>query len=110
MPGLLKPWWRYAMRYSPRATLARVTCPVLALNGSHDTQVIASDNLKVIAEALKIPHNNHSAVKELPGLNHLFQTAETGAESEYPKIQETFAPIAMKTVADWILELPSGKY
>jgi len=41
-------------------------------------------------------------VKELPGLNHLLQTAETGAESEYAQIQETIAPLALETIADWI--------
>lgn len=106
MPGLLGPWWRYAMQYSPKATLARVTCPVLALNGGKDTQVIASDNLKSIAEALKTGKNSHFDIKELPGLNHMFQTAPTGAESEYVHIEETLSPVAMQTIADWVLQLP----
>jgi hypothetical protein len=40
--------------------------------------------------------------RELPGLNHLFQTARTGAPSEYAQLEETFAPAAMQQVGDWI--------
>ena len=39
----------------------------------------------------------------LPKLNHLFQTSETGLLGEYVKIEETFAPAALKTIGDWIL-------
>jgi uncharacterized protein len=37
-------------------------------------------------------------------LNHLLQTATTGAPSEYATIEETMAPVAMRTISDWILE------
>jgi len=40
----------------------------------------------------------------LPGLNHLFQTAKTGSPSEYQNIEETFAPAALKIIADWLDE------
>jgi hypothetical protein len=41
-------------------------------------------------------------VKELPGLNHLFQTAKTGNIDEYAKIEETMSPLALETMAKWI--------
>jgi pimeloyl-ACP methyl ester carboxylesterase len=104
LPGLLNPWWRYAMAYSPKATLMKVKCPVLAMNGEKDTQVPASENLKAIEEALNAGKNKRFVVKEMPGLNHMFQTAQTGDESEYVKIEETLSPAAMQTVADWILQ------
>jgi uncharacterized protein len=40
----------------------------------------------------------------VPGLNHLFQTATTGAPAEYARIEETFAPVALDRIADWIRE------
>ena len=46
--------------------------------------------------------NRDFAVRELPGLNHLFQTATTGAPSEYATIEETFAPAAMDTIVQWV--------
>ena len=102
--GQLRPWWRYAMQYDPKVTLKKVKCPVLALNGEKDMQVNAKKNLPIIEEALKAGGNTRFTVKELPGLNHIFQTAQTGAESEYIKIEETMSPVALQTVADWIRE------
>jgi hypothetical protein len=41
-------------------------------------------------------------VRKLPGLNHLFQTVQTGAISEYAQIAETISPSALETIAAWI--------
>jgi len=101
---LTDPWWRYATKYDAQATLMKVKCPVLAINGSKDMQVIAKENLAAIEEALQSGGNNNYLIKELEGLNHLFQTADTGDEAEYVKIEETFSPDAMKLIADWILQ------
>jgi len=101
---VLSPWWRHLLAFDPKAFLTKVKCPVLAINGQKDLQVAPDENLRGIEQALKAGGNRHYLVKKLPGLNHQFQTAETGAESEYNKIKETFAPFAMKTVADWILK------
>lgn len=46
----------------------------------------------------------NGTVTELPGLNHLFQTAKTGAAGEYADIEETVAPIALDTVSAWIVK------
>jgi fermentation-respiration switch protein FrsA (DUF1100 family) len=82
----------------------KVKCPVLAIIGSKDMQVDAKENLSAIKDALASGGNNNYLIKELEGLNHLFQTCETGDESEYGRIEETFSPVAMKLIADWILQ------
>jgi hypothetical protein len=41
-------------------------------------------------------------IVELPGLNHLFQHATTGAIGEYRDIEETFSPEALALIGDWI--------
>jgi fermentation-respiration switch protein FrsA (DUF1100 family) len=97
---VLTPWYRDFIRYDPRPTLAKLRMPVLALNGSNDTQVVAAQNLPAIRAALK--ENPDATVEELPGLNHLFQTSKTGAPTEYAIIEETFAPSALKVISDWI--------
>ncbi len=99
----LKPWWRYAMQYDPRATLMNVRCPVLALNGEKDMQVSAKENVAAISDALRAGGNTHFTVLELPGLNHAFQTVETGMELEYAKIEETMSPVVLQTISDWII-------
>ena len=98
------PWHRFASRYDAVATLAKVTCPVLAINGSKDTQVRADENLAMIEKGLKSGGNKNYTIKKLEGLNHLFQTSDTGLETEYSKIEETMSPAAMQLIADWLKE------
>jgi hypothetical protein len=83
--------------------LEKVNCPVLALNGMKDVQVPAKENLAGIANALAQGGNTNVTVKELPGLNHLFQECETGALTEYAKLQQTFSPAALKEVSEWVI-------
>jgi fermentation-respiration switch protein FrsA (DUF1100 family) len=101
---VLSPWFRYFLVYDPQPALKKVKCPVLAINGEKDLQVPPKENLSAIEKALKAGGNKKLVVKELPALNHLFQTAPTGAPSEYAKIEETIAPLALQTIGDWIME------
>jgi len=78
-----------------------VRCPVLVLSGSLDHQVPPRDNVDGIVAALKAGGNGKVAASVLPSLNHLFQTARSGAEDEYAQIDETMAPLAMKKIADF---------
>jgi pimeloyl-ACP methyl ester carboxylesterase len=96
------PWFRYFLSYDPRSALAKVKCPVLALVGQKDCQVPPKENLSQIEKALKAAGNTAITVKELPGLNHLFQTCTTGAPSEYAQIEETIAPAALAEIVGWI--------
>ncbi len=100
---LATPWMHYLLAYDPAATLRRVTVPVLAINGELDLQVPPSQNLPAIQKALADGGNKDVTVVELPKLNHLFQTAVTGAPSEYGTIEETMASLALKTVSDWMV-------
>jgi len=103
------PWFRYLLTLKPADTLRQVKQPVLALNGSLDLQVDAKQNLPVIEKALRDGGNKDVTVEELPGLNHLFQTATTGSPMEYATIEETMSPVAMKKISDWILARTSAK-
>jgi pimeloyl-ACP methyl ester carboxylesterase len=94
------PWYRFFIAYDPRIALARVKVPILAINGSKDVQVVPGVNLPPIREATKA--NLDATVVELPGLNHLFQTAETGSPREYDRIEESIAPLAVQTIGDWV--------
>jgi pimeloyl-ACP methyl ester carboxylesterase len=98
------PWMRYFLSYDPRPTLEKVTCPTLVINGEKDLQVPPYQNLPEIERALKKAGNLNFRIVEMEGLNHLFQTSETGAPSEYATIEETFSPKAMQVIANWILK------
>ena len=99
------PWFKLFLKYDPRPTLEKVTCPVLAINGEKDLQVPPKEDLSAIKEALTKGGNKNFRTVELKGLNHLFQTSKTGAPAEYSTIDETIAPLALKTMADWILKI-----
>ena len=98
------PWFRYFIAYDPATALRKVKCPVLALAGEKDLQVPPTQNLPAIRKALEEGGNAHFEIDELPGLNHLFQTAKTGAPSEYAEIEETMSPVVLEKVASWILK------
>jgi uncharacterized protein len=97
---MLDPWFRWFLRYDPVPALRALRMPVLALNGSLDRQVLPAANLAGIRAATA--GNRDVTVTELPGLNHLFQTARTGGIGEYAQIEETMAPVVLETVAAWI--------
>jgi hypothetical protein len=99
----LSPWFRHFIAHDPRPVLMKVKCPVLAINGEKDVQVPPGENLGAIDKALKVGGNKDYTIRELKGLNHLFQTAKTGALGEYGMIEETISPTALKLIADWIL-------
>jgi len=97
---VMDPWFRYFARYDPAPALRRIRVPVLAINGSLDRQVVPAANLAAIRAALA--GDSDVTITELPGLNHLFQTARTGGVGEYADITETMAPVALSTIANWI--------
>jgi uncharacterized protein len=106
---LNSPWFRYFLSFDPATYLRRVTCPVLALNGEKDRQVPPGQNLPAIRKALTEAGNKHFEAVELPGLNHLFQTATTGSPGEYATIAETIAPAALEKIGSWILQQTSPR-
>jgi uncharacterized protein len=105
---LASPWFRYFLSYDPATALRHITCPVLALSGEKDLQVPPKQNLPALRRALEEAGNTNFEIDELPGLNHLFQTANTGAPGEYALIEETMSPIVLEKISTWIRKLPNS--
>lgn len=97
------PWLDWFIDYDPTADIAATRCPVLAINGDKDCQVVTPLNLDGIRKAL--PKNKKSLVKEYPSLNHLFQHCQTGEVTEYHSIEETISPEVLNDIAEWINSL-----
>jgi len=93
-------WARYLLQFTPADFLSRIEVPVLAINGALDHQVPPDENLSAITAALA--RNPDVTVRRIDGLNHLFQTARTGAIGEYADITETIAPVVLTMVTEWI--------
>jgi uncharacterized protein len=99
------PWSKFFMKHDPSDDWLKVKVPVLALNGTKDTQVAIDLHLPAIEKSLKNGGNRNYKIVKLEGLNHLFQHAETGLINEYAKIKEDFAPEALQIMGDWLTEI-----
>lgn len=96
------PWLRYFFQYDPAIYLARVKCPVLAINGEKDIQVAARPNLAAIQQVLEKAGNSHITTVAMPGLNHLFQHCTSCDVDEYGELEETFDKATLLLMSDWI--------
>ena len=97
------PWLQWFINYDPSADIRNTRCPVFALNGDRDCQVISSLNLTAIQRLL--PKSKQNLVKEYPGLNHLFQHSTTGLPNEYGSIEETISPEVLDDISRWLHSL-----
>lgn len=93
-------YFRQLLQVSPKGWLPKISCPVFALNGTFDTQVDCTDNLKAVRELVK-----GSRVKEYTGLNHFFQHCTTGEPTEYFGITETISPEVLDDIVAYIRSL-----
>jgi pimeloyl-ACP methyl ester carboxylesterase len=101
---LYSPWFKYFLSYDPAPVLQKLSCDVLALNGSRDIQVLTQSNLYGIKSALKKSRSKNYEVKEIDQLNHLFQTCRQCTLNEYGEIEESFSPVALEIMSDWLLK------
>lgn len=99
---VLTPAFRPFLNCEPAFHFRRVRCPVLAIFGELDVQVPPAMHMQVLRETLSAAGNPDVTIEEFRGLNHLFQTATTGAISEYEVIEETMAPSVLERLSDWI--------
>ncbi len=106
----MSPAYRVDLFYNLAAEIEKLKCPVLAINGSKDLQVLPV-NLQRIEKVLQKGGNQNYAIKEFENKNHLFQTARTGTIAEYKEIEETFAPDVVEYMVNWMnsLQLPLSK-
>ena len=103
-PQPFSPWMVAFIRTDPREFLSQLSCPVLAINGTHDVQVISELNLPEIERAVTTGGGTVKVI-EYDGLNHLFQKSETGAVTEYSTIETTMEPEVLMDISTWILEV-----
>ena len=94
------PWLNFFIDYDPSGDISKTLCPVMAINGSRDVQVIPLLNLMGIKVHLK--PNSKNIIKEYPSLNHLFQHCKTGNVLEYRMIEETISPEVLEDIVRFI--------
>ena len=96
------PYIRHFITLDAGKQLSNIKCPVLALNGTKDTQVDCTANTTQLEKCLT---NCKHTIKKIDGANHLFQHCTTGSIVEYQQIEETIAPDVLETITKWINEL-----
>ena len=94
------PWLNFFMDYDSSGDISKTLCPVMAINGERDVQVISPLNL--IGIKAHLTENPKNFVKEYPALNHLFQHCTTGNVSEYRMIEETISPEVLEDIVRFI--------
>lgn len=97
---LQTPYLKYFLKLDTRPVLGKITCPVLALNGSKDQQVNPDANLEALRKGL--PAATPAQIECIEGLNHLFQPCTTGATTEYKEIEVTLAPEVLAKLVEWL--------
>ena len=97
------PYYRKFLSLDMRPVLGSITCPVLALNGTRDTQVDYDSNLDALRSGLQ--GNHLDKVYPAENLNHMFQHCLTGAVTEYREIEETFAPEVLTLITRWLSDI-----
>ncbi len=89
------------LKYDPEWDFPEITCPVLALNGDKDCQVLV-ENLTYIHKGITANGNSQVTTIAYPGLNHMFQTASKGLPVEYSDIEETICPKVLEDIVNWL--------
>ena len=93
------PYIRHFLTVDVGKLLPKIKCPVLALNGTKDTQVDCDANITRLEKGLA---NCKHSIKKIDGVNHMFQHCNTGIVTEYQQIEETISPEVLQVVAKWI--------
>ena len=105
MGQLNNPWFKYFLKYDPAPVIKKISASVLAVNGNKDIQVISKTNLAGIEGALKESRSKKFEVKELEGLNHLFQECKQCTLAEYAQLDQTISPVVLDIITKWLKEV-----
>jgi uncharacterized protein len=96
------PWTKYFVQYDPTLVMNKIKCPILAMFGELDLQVIADINVLGLQNIMKDSPNKNWSYKVFPKANHLYQEAITGGFEEYAKLKKEFVPGFLEYFTEWI--------
>ena len=99
------PWFKTFISINPAKYISKIKCHFLAINGNKDRQVPAEENINAIRDHIKLKKNQITEYKIFEGLNHLFQSCESGMPSEYAMIEETMDEEVLEYMVTWIKKI-----
>ncbi|MBA2539806.1 MAG: alpha/beta hydrolase [Deltaproteobacteria bacterium] len=109
MPEVSNPWTISFFKTDPAKAWAKLTIPVLLVIGDKDTQVPPDQNIARITAALRKANNKALTTEKRPGLNHLYQKAQSGTAEEYGELEETFELATLDLIAKWAVARTAPK-
>lgn len=101
-PAYLEHTMHDILMQDPTANLRRLKMPVLAITGEQDTETPATTQLPALQAQLKQAGNQHVTVKVVPQVNHFFQTNAPGQEKSLFDNPETFSPVELQMLVQWL--------
>ena len=96
-------WMNYFISYDPADAIRNIKCPVMAVNGTKDLQVVHTTHLHTLRQLLPVKPDD--VIKAYDRLNHLFQHCTTGATTEYIKIEETISPEVLDDIVKFVKQV-----
>jgi len=100
--GAKTKWYKYFIGYNPANDLEKIKCPVLAIFGEKDLQIVPEANKNAVDAALKLGGNDNYQIHVFKDANHLFQKAGTGLMDEYALLDKNFVDGFLEFVISWL--------
>ena len=100
-PFARSPYLQDFLAYDPRPALRATHMPTLAIFGGLDRQVPRAAGAGPMRDLLRC---QGCEVREIAGLNHLLQPAQSGLPEEYASIPTTLDPRALDLLVRWLRE------
>jgi pimeloyl-ACP methyl ester carboxylesterase len=86
----------------PTPDLRRLKLPILALTGEADRETPAASELPALREQLRQAGNSQLMTRVIPHVNHFFQTNLPGQEKSLFDNPETFSPVELRLLVEWL--------
>lgn len=86
----------------PTPDLRRLKIPILALTGEADTETPAASELPALREQMRLAGNSQLTTAVIPHVNHFFQTNLPGQEKSLFDNPETFSPVELRLLVEWL--------
>ena len=99
--SMATPWMWTFLRLDPAEYIAKMGCPLLAIGGEKDCQVLPGVNLPAIAQVCK-ENGVPCQTMLMKGLNHLGQQCETGAVEEYVNPEQAPDDRVLEALVQWL--------
>lgn len=93
-------WYINFLKLDPACYIKQIKVPTLVLQGTSDTQVDSTANIKVFKELLK----SKNRIIVYPNYNHLLQKCKTGEVQEYNQIDTTIEENVLSDILDFIIK------